>query len=50
MNDLPFMVYLVLLTLMLAGAVFADFRRRASVARERRESDLRSALGETIPR
>lgn len=47
MTDLPFVIYLGLLALMPLLAVRADFRRRASAARLRQESDLRAARGET---
>lgn len=47
MIDLPFIIYLGLLALTLLLAVRADFRRRASAARLRQESDLRAARVKT---
>jgi hypothetical protein len=48
--DIPLTLYLTLLALMLALAVAADFRRRAREGRDRRERDLREAMGATLGR
>ena len=48
MTDVLFTIYLALLALLLCLAVTFDYRRRGRVARQRRESDLRDALGKTL--
>ena len=44
MIDIPLTVYLALIALMFGSAIAFDYRRRARVANDRRERDLRAAM------
>jgi hypothetical protein len=48
MIDIPLTVFLVLLTATFGLALTLDFRRRARRASDRRERDLREAMGKTL--
>jgi hypothetical protein len=50
MIDIPFAMFLTLLALAIGLGVALDFRRRRRVARDRRESEYRGVMGETVPR
>jgi hypothetical protein len=50
MIDAPFAVFLVLLALVLGLAVAFDFHRRARRESDRRDRDLREAMGDTLGR
>ena len=50
MIDAPFAVFLVLLALVLGLAVAFDFRRRARRESDRRDRELREAIGDTLGR
>lgn len=50
MIDIPFAMFLMLLALTIGLSVALDFRRRRRVTRDRRESEYRGVIRETLPR